>query len=58
MDNLRINTIKEINELKDQAIELGYDWPSIQLGINITPTKDLINFLYELEALINYNEEY
>lgn len=59
INQFRDNTIKELNLLKDRAIQLGFDWPSTELGYtdpNTASTEDLIDFLYEVESFIYYKE--
>jgi hypothetical protein len=56
----RIDLINEINQLMKPALELGFDWPSTELGFtdpNSATTEELIDFLYELELFIGNKEQ-
>ncbi len=56
----RQEMINEINELMKPALELGFDWPSTELGFtdpNSASTEDLIEFLNELELFIGNKEQ-
>lgn len=60
IDQFRENTIREINLIRDRAIELGFDWPSTELGFtdpNSASTEDLIDFLYEVELFVGNKEQ-
>jgi hypothetical protein len=54
----RNKLIEQINELMKPALELGFDWPSTELGFtdpNTATTEDLLDFLYELECFFERN---
>jgi hypothetical protein len=56
----RQEIINEINELMKPALELGFDWPSTELGFtdpNTASTEDLIDFLYEIELFVGNKEQ-
>jgi len=56
----RQEIINEINELMKPALEIGFDWPSTELGLtdpNTASTDELIDFLYELELFIGNKEQ-
>jgi hypothetical protein len=54
----RNKLIEQINSLMKPALELGFDWPSTELGFtdpNTATTEDLLDFLYELECFFERN---
>jgi|688.fasta_scaffold217855_6 hypothetical protein len=56
----RQEMINEINELMKPALELGFDWPSTELGFtdpNTASDEELTDFLYELELFIGNKEQ-
>ena len=56
----RQEIINEINDLMKPALELGFDWPSTELGFtdpNTASTEDLIDFLYEIELFVGNKEQ-
>ena len=55
----RQQLINLINDLMKPALELGFDWPSTELGFtdpNTASTADLIDFYNELEYFFQYKE--
>ena len=55
----RLDLINRINELMKPALELGFDWPSNELGFtdpNSASTEELIEFYNELEYFFQFNE--
>ena len=55
----RLDLINRINELQKPALELGFDWPSNELGFidpNSASTENLIEFLNELEYFFQFNQ--
>ena len=55
----RSEMIDQINEYMKPALELGFDWPSTELGFtdpNTASTADLIDFYNELEYFFQYKE--
>ena len=53
----REEMINQINEYMKPALELGFDWPSTELGFtdpNTATTEELIDFLYELELFLEH----
>lgn len=55
----RLDLINRINELQKPALELGFDWPSNELGFtdpNSATTSELIEFLNELEYFFQFNK--
>lgn len=55
----RLDLINRINELMKPALELGFDWPSNELGFsdpNKATTTELLEFYNDLEYFFQYNE--
>ena len=55
----RLDLINRINELMKPALELGFDWPSNELGYsdpNKATTWELVEFYNELLYFFQFNE--